>query len=266
MLRFSVRLSRFNEVYLFTYLLILYDHIMQKENLRLELSTVPQHRTQPPPTPTPPPSPSFARTRYGRVLRRRRPSLFPGESSRHSHLDGQEAAQGGPWPGAARNKHLLSALTIEPVRRGQSSAADQTRKELEVTAPSPEQEVINRTTSTRKLPTIPAEARPVNSELPTVAGNKLSTVEPSVRHLYFNTPRKNTDAAAAQSTLQGRGELGDGRREQSSLPLPAALRRNQSENSFIVRGLPSKIVPSRHDARTRQQRLSSRLSEARQWV
>lgn len=244
----------------------------QKEDIRLALSMLLQPTSQPAPPPAPPSSPSADRTRRAKALRCRRCSIFPAES-RRLHPDDQlvRPAAGGARPGAASNDDLLDAMTIEPVLRGrgrdldQSSAADWTGNdwedlmELPVTSSRRRQVVVDRSARSHRPPIRPlaAPVKPESSCAAGTTGNRPSTIETPcfVQRLKIDTPRtdsKVADRCSKQSVLQGRGLHRD-KQQPMSLPRSMALRRNRSEKSVVVRGLPSKTVQTRCDVRPHHQ-------------
>ena len=249
----------------------------QKEDIsRLVQSTLNQQIAQPPP-PAPPSSPLPVRLRRGRVLHRRASSFVPSES-RRLHPDSQVVTPAASIVKSrtASGGHLLDAMTIKPVLRGrdQSSAADRLDNdwedldmEIELPVASPRRELMDQCTSSLRTPTHPLEMRTDSKSSWTVGatGKRPLTTEPtySVQQLNFYAPCKdNDDRCSTHSSMKGRGLYVDGPKQPTSLPRPMALRRNRSENSTIIRGLPSKTAQTRSDGRLHQQlQATSRSSQ-----
>lgn len=224
------------------------------EDVRLTLATLIEQTAQPPPPPAPPSSPSAARTR--RSIRRRKSSLFSAELLHSLHPDGQVVLP------AARSRtagygHLLDAMTVEPVLRGRAKVqvannCEEPDMETEFPVISSRQRVVDQSTSSRGPPTRPLASWSRPSTMKTFSVQQLNVPI---------TSRDDNDAAgqcSAHAALRGRKLFADGQKQQAaSLPRQMALRRNRSEKSTVVRGLPSKTVQTRHQLQSTSQ--SSKL-------
>jgi len=247
----------------------------QTEDIRLALSTLNQETVQEPllPPPAPPSSPLVSRNRRRAMAIRRGKSLLPADS----HLprpDGHGQAVLPP-PGGVRpasDGNLLDAMTIEPVLRRRDQFSTDNRIEndweemdmVELPVTPFGQKDVNRSTCgpTHRQPSRLLAAR-VHSE-PSWTTRRTGNRQSSIQHSNLTATRNdnNVDKSSRYTAVHGRGLFGDERvRQLASLPRPVALRRNRSEKSAIVRGLPSRTVQMRHDARSQQQ-LTSQLSEA----
>jgi len=103
-----------------------------------------------------------------------------------------------------------------------------------------------------------AEPNPESSRVGRPAWSKPSTI--SLQQLNTHTPREDSNEPG-QCEVHGRRVFVDGRlRQQPSLPRQMALRRNRSEKSAIIRGLPSKTLQTRRQSTSQ----SSQLPEVSQ--
>ena len=195
------------------------------EDIRQTLTMLMDRTAHPALPPAPPSSPSAARTR--RSIRRGRCAFFPAE---------------GQFVPPACDGDLLAAMSVRPIPRGR--AADRVgNRDYDGTGFPTRREVADRSSCHRRPPARPLATR-VDAECSWAGG--ATVIRPiSVQRLNVGSTRsENHDT---NSALSGRGLFSDGQKHaQASLPRPMALRRNRSDRSAVVRGLPSKTVRTYH--------------------